>query len=61
MQEGKRVMPAGKTDYELMRFRFANIKKSTDYLAGVIGMERKEFEAAVQWGMEEERYQKEGF
>ena len=40
-------MPAGKTDYELMRFRFANIKKSTGCLAGVIGMERKEFEAAV--------------
>lgn len=47
MKKGKLVMPAGKTDYELMRFRFANIKKSTGYLAGVIGMERKEFEAVV--------------
>ena len=44
------------TDDELMKFRFQrrNMKKHTGYLAEVLHMDRKDFEAAVRRGMEDE-------
>lgn len=44
------------TDDELMKFRFQrrNMKKHTGYLAEVLHMDRKDFEAAVKRGMDEE-------
>lgn len=49
------------TDRELMQFRFSrkNVRKSTGQLAQLVGMPRKDFEAAVKRGMNAEN-QKEG-
>ena len=50
------------TDDELMKFRFQrrNIKKHTGYLAEVLRMDRKDFEAAVKRGMDKEASRFEG-
>lgn len=44
------------TDDELMKFRFnrKNMRKHTGYLAEILRMDRKDFEAAVKRGMDEE-------
>ena len=44
------------TDKEIMLHRFAHnhIKKHTGILAEMLGMSRKDYEAAVQRGMEQE-------
>lgn len=44
------------TDAEIMKFRFQrrNVKKHTGYLAEVLRMDRKDFEAAVKRGIDEE-------
>lgn len=46
----------GMTDKEAMYHRFSreNIKKSTGTIAQVLGCSRREYEAAVKRGMEEE-------
>lgn len=44
------------TDDELMKFRFVrhNMKKNTGYLAKLLGMDRRDFEAAVMRGINAE-------